>query len=206
MYNIYFIINKCTLKGDRKKTFASLEAVHTKRLQIIWCLVSNFYGIGSVEYSASQKILLEQECIPVGCIPSAAVAVGGGGVWPGGCVCPGDVCPGRCLTGGSVWPGGCLPQCMLGYTPPHCEQNHRSLWKHNLAATMLRTVKSNTWEAADNPRYFNRLYLLAVYWQESPYRQDSGFRWIFSVFKNCIPHRYFSEVRFDIFPKRCHYG
>ena len=63
------------------------------------------------------KIQMKQECIPVGRVPSAEVATGGVGVCP----------------------GGCLPQCMLGCTPP-CEQNDRCLWKHNLAATTLRTV------------------------------------------------------------------
>ena len=66
-----------------------------------------------------------------------------GGVCPAGCVCwgvsvQGCVCPGVSGQGGFC-PGGCLPQCVLGYTPP-CEQNHRRLLKHNLAATTLRTV------------------------------------------------------------------
>ena len=50
----------------------------------------------------------------------------------GGCLARG--CLARvCLPGGGVCPGGCLPH-------PSCEQNHRRLWKHNRAATTLRTV------------------------------------------------------------------
>ena len=46
--------------------------------------------------------------------------------------------PGVCAFGG----GECVSQHALGRHPlPPCEQNHRCLWKHNLAATMLRTVK-----------------------------------------------------------------
>ena len=66
-----------------------------------------------------------------------------GGVWLGG-VCrgglPGGVCPRR----------GCLPPC---------EQNHRRLWKHNLAATTLRTVM-NSWT-------YKREYLVnhRIFWE-----------------------------------------
>ena len=77
----------------------------------------------------------------------------GWGVFARGCLLGGCLSSGVCLLGvsvqggclpGSVWPWrflprGCLPQCMLVYTPP-CEQNHRRLLKHNLAATTLRTV------------------------------------------------------------------
>ena len=49
----------------------------------------------------------------------------GGGRLASGCVCPGGCLPGR----------GCLPP------PP--QQNHRRLWKPNLAATTLRTLKSD---------------------------------------------------------------
>ena len=89
-----------------------------------------------------------------------AVAISGGGL-PGG-VCPGGVYPGGVCPGG-VWPGGwgvgrgrggvstrgCLPGgcvCWEGVcwgvsaTHPHCEQNDRCLWKHNLSATTLLTV------------------------------------------------------------------
>ena len=65
----------------------------------------------------------------------------------GRCVCPGD---GGCLPGGGVcaWGGmswGCVPGGVSAtHTHPHpCEQNHRRLWKHNLAATTLRTVNIN---------------------------------------------------------------
>ena len=64
----------------------------------------------------------------VGCVPSAALAISGGWL-PGG------------LPRGGGLPGGCLPQGGVCHTPPPCEQNHRRLWKHNLAATTLRTVK-----------------------------------------------------------------
>ena len=33
-----------------------------------------------------------------------------------------------------------LLQGMLGYHPPPCEQNHRRLWKYNIAPTSLRAV------------------------------------------------------------------
>ena len=39
------------------------------------------------------KMILQQECIPVGCVPSAAVTVSGGWVSRGVCVCPGGVHP-----------------------------------------------------------------------------------------------------------------
>ena len=120
------------------------------------------------KFGSEWKNISKQECIPVGCVPSAAVAAGGGrGVhpsmhWTGG-VHPsmnweGGVCIPACTGQGGVaacgvsatppWtelsvgvcpegvcPGGCLP-----HIPRPCEQNNRHLWKHNLAATTLRTV------------------------------------------------------------------
>ena len=81
----------------------------------------------------AEYILLQQQCIPVGCVPSAAVAV----CWGEGGVCPGGVCLGQVVSsrvGVGVCPGGCVCQ-----TPPH-EQNDRHLRKHYLALTTLRTV------------------------------------------------------------------
>ena len=55
------------------------------------------------------------------------------------------MCTVRC----SGRPGGCIPACTgqggicpvhAGIHPTPCEQNDRRLWKHNLAATTLRTV------------------------------------------------------------------
>ena len=67
----------------------------------------------------SQHALGKGVCIPA-CTRQGAVCItactGQGGV------CPGDVCTG----GVSAWGGG---------------QNHKRPWKHNLAATTLRTVK-----------------------------------------------------------------
>ena len=71
---------------------------------------------------------------PGGCV----VCLVRGGVW---CVWSGGVCgvsgPGGvvCLVrGGGVWSGGvvcqsggCLPQCLVGYHPPPCEQNDRQV-------------------------------------------------------------------------------
>ena len=93
----------------------------------------------------------KQQCITVGCVPSTAVAVGGGclhwgGCLPGGCLPRWGVCPGGrgCLSWGvsarglSAWGGLCPSAC---WDTHPCEQSDRHLWKHNLAATMLRTVK-----------------------------------------------------------------
>ena len=67
----------------------------------------------------------KQECIPVGCVPSAAVVTSGVGVPSKGEVSGWGVVSGQ---------GG------VCHTP--CEQNHRCLWKHYLAATTLQTVES----------------------------------------------------------------
>ena len=65
---------------------------------------------------------LKQECISVGCVWSAAVAVSFA------THAPCHACP--------------LPHTPLYHAcPPPCEQNHRRLWKHNLAVTSLRAVK-----------------------------------------------------------------
>ena len=78
-----------------------------------------------------------QECIPVGRVPPAAVAILGEGGLPGG-VCPRVSAQGEVSSRG----GGCLPGWSA--TPPlplPREQNDRCLWKHNLSATTLWTVK-----------------------------------------------------------------
>ena len=78
--------------------------------------------------------MTQQECIPVGCVPSAAVAV------------PGESPPGTPLRrkhpppGGSTPPRRKHPQQEAPHPP--CGQNHRRLWKYNLAPTSLRAVKS----------------------------------------------------------------
>ena len=90
---------------------------------------------------------LDRGCIPActgqGVYPSmhwAGVCI----PWAGGCL-PRGFCLGVC-------PGGCLPQGMSARglarevsaggsaTHPSCKQNRRYLWKHNLAATTLRTI------------------------------------------------------------------
>ena len=68
---------------------------------------------------------VKQECIKVGCLGVSA---------------QGGVCPGGCLPRGvSAW------GVSATHTHTPCEQNHRRLWKHNLAATTLRTVQSFIW-------------------------------------------------------------
>ena len=62
-------------------------------------------------------------------------ALGRGGVCPGGCCLPGGVVSAQ----GGVCPG-VYPSMHWGRQPP-CEQNHRQVQKHYLAATKLRTVK-----------------------------------------------------------------
>ena len=64
--------------------------------------------------------LVKQECIPLGCVPPARRRTGGGFSVQGG------LCPGGGLSDRD--------------TPPHCERNHRCLWKHYLAATSFRAV------------------------------------------------------------------
>ena len=109
-------------------------------------------------------------------VQSVAVAVGGGGVYPSmhwagvcvypsmhwvGCVYPSMHWSGGCLSGGVSAQGVCLPKgcvcpgvsgqggvCPGGLPHPHCEQNHRPLWKHNLAAAMLRTVNKEVGAAS----------------------------------------------------------
>ena len=67
-----------------------------------------------------EKLLKEQECIPVGCVLWVAVAVSGGVSAQRG-VCPGDVCPGVCVCLGT---GDCLGRVSAWgvYTSPHCGQ------------------------------------------------------------------------------------
>ena len=84
---------------------------------------------------AFHKFTPKQECIPVGCVPPAAVAVSGGGLQqapPGAGTPPGA---GRHPPGTRNPPGSRHP------TPgPPCGQNHRRLWKYNLAPTSLWVV------------------------------------------------------------------
>ena len=84
----------------------------------------------------------EQECIPVGCVPPAAVAIGGGvstrhppRADPLGAEPP----PGP---GTPPWSRPLPEQTPPSSRhPPPCGQNHRRLWKYNLAPTSLRAVK-----------------------------------------------------------------
>ena len=57
----------------------------------------------------------------------------------GGCI---PACTGQGGASQQALDRGCIPTCtgQEGVSPP-CEQNHRRLWKHNLASTTLRTVK-----------------------------------------------------------------
>ena len=90
-------------------------------------------------------------CMPTGCacpgvcVPRG-VCVQGHACVPRGHVYPGSMCAwGACMLGGVCAWGmhtqrhACLGVGMHGAHAP-CEQNHRCLWKHNLAATSLREV------------------------------------------------------------------
>ena len=95
----------------------------------------------------------QQECNPVGCVPLACCPYLPACTAPGGCV-PGlgvYLVPGGGVPGprGCTWSRGYLVQgvylvpgwCTCPGTPPR-EQNHRRLWKYNLAPTSLRAVKT----------------------------------------------------------------
>ena len=111
-----------------------------------------------------EKFNQNKKCIPVGCIPPAcspyfpACTAQGRSALPGGSPCQGGVlakgglpCQGRSALPGGVLPchggsalpgGGVVSQYALRQIPPPCEQNHRRLWKYNLAPTSLRAVKN----------------------------------------------------------------
>ena len=74
--------------------------------------------------------ILKQESIPVGCVRYPAVAVSPATHAPLPCTPPATHAP--CHT----CPRPHMPPCHA----PHCEQNQRCMWKHNPAATTLRTV------------------------------------------------------------------
>ena len=81
------------------------------------------------------------------CLARGVLPCQGGSALPGGgfCLAMGDLpCQGGsalpwevCLARGEVW----YPSMHWGKSPP-CEQNHRHLWKYNLASTSLRAVKT----------------------------------------------------------------
>ena len=100
---------------------------------------------------------LQQECIPVGCVPPAccpylpACTAPRGCTWSqglylvlGGVPGPRGSVPGP--GGVSTWSWGLyliwgdVPGWGVPDQVPPCEQNHRRLWKYNLAPTSLRAV------------------------------------------------------------------
>ena len=92
-----------------------------------------------------QWLFLQQECIPVGCVPPAAVAILGGlhQAPPPRSRHPPDQAPHQ-----SRHPPDQAPPWSRhppDQAPPPCGQNHRRLWKYNLAPTSLRAVKIFMW-------------------------------------------------------------
>ena len=84
----------------------------------------------------------KKECIPVGCVPPACcpylpACTGPRGVYPvlGGCACPRGVC--------LFWEVYLVLGVYLTRHSPR-GQNHRRLWKYNLAPTSLPAVISWT--------------------------------------------------------------
>ena len=80
-------------------------------------------------WSGTSGLMMQQECIPVGCVPSATVAVSRGGVCLGRGVSAQEE---RCL------PGECTP-------PPG--QNDRRLWKQYLSATTVADGRYWHWRS-----------------------------------------------------------
>ena len=104
---------------------------------------------------AKTHLYLPQECIPVGCVPPRSRSICLGGVRathapnhahppqpcmpPSAIQAPSHARPQPCTplaTHVPPWP--CTPPPAMHATP--CGQNHRRLWKYNLAPTSLRTV------------------------------------------------------------------
>ena len=100
--------------------------MHSSRIRTVHC--SGACGGGGGAGCVSQLAL------GVGCIP--------GCTGQGGCLARGVSAWGVSVQGVSAL-GVCLPRGVSAWgvsvTQP-CEQNHRCLWKHNLAATMLQKV------------------------------------------------------------------
>ena len=97
------------------------------------CVSQNTLGRGGCIPACTGQGVFAQRDVWRGCLPRGlchGVCIVRGCLLRG--VCPGVVCPSAC------WD-----------TSP-CEQNHSRLWKHNLAATTLRTVNisydANLWK------------------------------------------------------------
>ena len=93
------------------------------------------------------KVLVKQECIPVGCVPSAAVAIClGGGLPRGVCGGRGVSAPGRCLP-----MGVCVSQHALRQTPP-CRQNSWDMLVKILPCrNFAADFKDSTWREVPRP-------------------------------------------------------
>ena len=119
------------------------------------CIVGKLYGIIQMILWLGGQHKLTQECIPVWCIlqwPSLLPCMPPTcphhsqpppcmpPCTPPGMHTPCHACPLPCTPPGTHAPCHALPHhtCPCHNLP--CEQNHRCLWKHNLAATTLRTV------------------------------------------------------------------
>ena len=116
----------------------------------------------------------KQEWIPVGCVPPAAVAISRGVSTPRP---PVQTPPGA----GTLPLGAGTPR---EQAPPHeqtppgsrhpCEQNHRRLWKYNLAPTSLRAVTmvtlscTNTSPVNCNPLNVPWRIISSNYWDIIP--------------------------------------
>ena len=146
-----FIWGLCKVhwKLNGRHVIPLLTRMHSSRMRTIRC--SGHLGVS-------------QHGLGRGVYPSMDWAVG---------VCVSQHALGRgCLPGGvSAQVRGCLPHTPW-QTPPTCEQNHRCLWKHNLAATTLRTVNIwkytifyTNWVLIDDKLYcqvYSHIYILKI--------------------------------------------
>ena len=99
--------------------------MHSSRMRPVHCSGGGWGGGGCIPGCTGWGVCIRACTGQVGCVSQHVLSrqcMSGQGS-----VCLGSVCQG----GVSAW--GCL-----SHTP--CEQNHRCLWKHDLAATMLQKV------------------------------------------------------------------
>ena len=133
-------------RGEEQNSFET--RIHSSRICIICysirqglgCILACNWQAVCIPACTGQGVCVSQHALGRGCVSQKTLGRG--------CVYPSmhwiwGICPGGCLPGGVSAQGGLIggsAQCMLGYSPPPCEQNDRHLWKHNLAATTLWTA------------------------------------------------------------------